>query len=89
MTKRDLIEKLAVRHRKTRKDVGALLESAFETIWRSVAASDRFAWPGFGIFYLKSRKARRIRNPVTGGLMRLPRSKGIGFRAAKEVKAQL
>jgi DNA-binding protein HU-beta len=42
--------------------------------------------PGFGIFRVRQRVARRIRNPQTGELMELPRQTTLTFRAAPDRK---
>jgi DNA-binding protein HU-beta len=54
-----------------------------------VKKDDRFSYPGFGTWSMRSRKARKIRNPQTNEIMKLKASKTIGFRPAKELKATL
>ena len=39
-----------------------------------------------GIFFKKTRKARRIRNPATSELMKLKAVTSLGFRAAKRLR---
>lgn len=41
---------------------------------------------GFGVFYRGTHKARCVRNPVTGALMKLPPSFALKFRASKATK---
>ncbi len=46
----------------------------------------RVAIPGFGIFTLRKRKARRVLNPSTKAAMVLPESTTVGFRPAKKLR---
>jgi nucleoid DNA-binding protein len=42
--------------------------------------------PDLGTFKRATRKARAIRNPVTGARMRLPAIRTLGFHAAKSLR---
>ncbi|HEY0883049.1 MAG TPA: HU family DNA-binding protein, partial [Archangium sp.] len=46
-------------------------------------------YPGFGTWSIRTRKARKIRNPQTNEIMKLKATKTIGFRPAKELKDTL
>lgn len=48
--------------------------------------SGRFHLYGFGVWWLATRPARRIRNPATKELMWLPASVEVRFRAAKRLR---
>jgi len=45
---------------------GDVLDAAFESISKSIKKDKRFAYPGFGTFTVRNRKARKGRNPQTG-----------------------
>jgi DNA-binding protein HU-beta len=89
MTKFELIERLAVRMDFTKRDTAKLLDATFDEIATVVKKTGRFAWPGFGIWSLRTRVARNVSNPSTKEIMRLPKSKTVGFRPARELKARL
>lgn len=89
MTKAELVEVVAQQSRMTKKDAAELLEIVFSNIGKAVKRDARFSYPGFGTWSLRSRKARRIRNPQTNEMMKLKASKTIGFRPAKELKETL
>lgn len=89
MTKAELVEVVAQQSRMTKKDAAELLEIVFSNIGKAVKKDARFSYPGFGTWSLRSRKARRIRNPQTNEMMKLKASKTIGFRPAKELKETL
>ena len=44
----------------------------------------RVVVPGLGVFRIATRKARRIRNPITKELMQIPETKSVRFRASKK-----
>lgn len=60
-----------------------LLRDVFADIRAAVMAGGRVVVPGFGVFVLRRRRARRVRNPATGRLMRLPALETLGLHASK------
>lgn len=89
MTKAELVEVVATQSNLTKKSAAAVMEVVFNTIGKAVKKEERFSYPGFGTWSLRSRKARKIRNPQTNEIMKLKASKTIGFRPAKELKQTL
>lgn len=89
MTKAELVEVVAQQSRLTKKAAAEVLEIVFNNIGKAVKEEQRFSYPGFGTWSLRSRKARKIRNPQTNEIMKLKASKTIGFRPAKELKQTL
>jgi DNA-binding protein HU-beta len=89
MTKAELVEAVAKQARMTKKSAMALIDVIFENIGSAVKADGRFSYPGFGTWSLRTRKARKIRNPQTNEIMKLKATKTIGFRPAKELKDTL
>jgi len=89
MTKAELVEVVAAQSRLTKKSASEILEIVFSNIGKAVKKDARFSYPGFGTWSLRSRKARKIRNPQTNEMMKLKASKTIGFRPAKELKQTL
>jgi DNA-binding protein HU-beta len=89
MTKAELVEQVAAQAKLTKKNAAEILDIVFNNIGKAVKKDDRFSYPGFGTWSLRSRKARKIRNPQTNEIMKLKASKTIGFRPAKELKDTL
>ena len=89
MTKAELVEAVAQQTRLTKKDAAHLMDVVFDNIGKAVKADARFSYPGFGTWSIRTRKARRIRNPQTNELMKLRATKMVGFRPAKELKDTL
>jgi DNA-binding protein HU-beta len=89
MTKAELVEAVASQSKLTKKSAAGILDVVFNNIGKAVKNETRFSYPGFGTWSLRSRKARKIRNPQTNEIMKLKASKTIGFRPAKELKQTL
>ncbi|MFL5343703.1 MAG: HU family DNA-binding protein [Hyalangium sp.] len=89
MTKAELVEVVAAQSRLTKKSAAELIDIVFSNIGKAVKKDARFSYPGFGTWSVRSRKARKIRNPQTNEMMKLKASKTIGFRPAKELKNSL
>ncbi|HLL53956.1 MAG TPA: HU family DNA-binding protein [Myxococcaceae bacterium] len=89
MTKAELVEQVAQQSKLTKKAAAEILEIVFNNIGKAVKKDARFSYPGFGTWSLRTRKARKIRNPQTNEMMKLKASKTIGFRPAKELKQTL
>ncbi|ADO70039.1 MULTISPECIES: HU family DNA-binding protein [Stigmatella] len=89
MTKAELVEVVAAQSRLTKKSAAEILDIVFSNIGKAVKRDARFSYPGFGTWSVRSRKARKIRNPQTNEMMKLKASKTIGFRPAKELKNSL
>ena len=65
MNKSELVESIAEKLGDRRK-AGAAVEAVLDTIMRSLAAGEKVALSGFGVFEKVDRAARTARNPATG-----------------------
>ena len=65
------------------------VDSLFATISKTIKKDGRFSYPGFGTWTVRQRKARMGRNPQTGAEIKIKASKTVGFKPAKELKADL
>ena len=68
MTKAELIEKLHgdLEMDLSKKALGEIVDGLFETMSHAIKDDERFSYPGFGTFVVRTRKARKGRNPKTG-----------------------
>ena len=69
--------------------VGDILDAAFDQVGKAVKKEKRFAYPGFGTFTVRTRKARKGRNPQTGEEIKIKASKTVGFKPAPALKNSL
>lgn len=90
MTKADLIQTVASHGAgMTKKAAAELVDSLFMTVGKTIKKEGRFSYPGFGTWTVRSRKARKGRNPQTGAEIKIKASKTVGFKPAKELKSGL
>jgi DNA-binding protein HU-beta len=89
MTKAELIQAVSEQSNLTKKSAAEILDVIFDNIASAVKKTERFTYPGFGTWSIRTRKARNIRNPQTNAIMQLNATKTIGFRPSKELKETL
>ena len=69
--------------------VGDIIDATFSVIGKSVKKEKRFAYPSFGTFTVRNRKARTGRNPQTGEAIKIKASKTVGFKPSPTLKNSL
>ena len=89
MTKGDLVEAVAKAAGINKRVAGDAVDATFETIVRAIKKSRRFQVPDFGTFTVRSRKARKGRDPQTGAEISIKASRTVGFRPAPDLKKSL
>ena len=73
----------------TKRLVSDVIDATFDNIGKSIKKEKRFAYPSFGTFTVRNRKARKGRNPQTGAEIRIKASKTVGFKPAPSLKSSL
>src|SRR6185369_3014959 len=86
MTKADLVNDVADAAELTKKDAERLVEIVFESIIDSLNQGEKIELRGFGSFRVRSRGARRGRNPKTGDPVDIPAKRVPYFKPGKELK---
>jgi DNA-binding protein HU-beta len=89
MTKGDLIDAVAKSAKLSKRAAEDAVDATFEGISRAIKKSKRFQVPGFGTFTVRSRKARKGRNPQTGAIINIRASRTVGFKPAPTLKKGL
>ncbi|OGQ84838.1 MAG: integration host factor [Deltaproteobacteria bacterium RIFOXYA12_FULL_58_15] len=91
MTKADLITALhkGREDKITKKLVGELIDEVYENMANAIKKDKRFAYPGFGTWTVRNRKARKGRNPQTGEVIKIKASKTVGFKPSVTLKSKL
>ena len=94
MTKAELVAAVQAAAEKKKYElskaaVEAVVDAAFDAIGKAIKKDKRFAYPGFGTFSVRQRKARKGRNPQTGAVIKIKASKSVGFKAAPALKKGL
>ena len=87
MTKSVLIEKISEKvEGLSKKQTEVVIETIFESIKDSLAKGGKVEIRGFGNFKLRSRNARKARNPKTGESVDVPPKKVPYFKVGKELR---
>ena len=86
MNKTQLVDSIAKNTQLTKTDVENVINSALDTIKKSVKKGDDVTLVGFGTFTRSKRKARTGRNPQTGKEIKIPAMTVPRFRPGKEFK---
>jgi integration host factor subunit beta len=87
MTKSALIEKIAEKvDGLSKKQTEVVVETIFDSIKETLAQGGKVEVRGFGNFRLRSRNARKARNPKTGEAVDVPPKKVPYFKVGKELR---
>ena len=86
MNKTDLIAAVAAQASLTKKDAEKALSAVINSITNAMAEGDKVQLVGFGTFEVRTRDARKGKNPRTGEVINIPASKVPAFKAGKALK---
>lgn len=86
MNKSQLLQHLAEKTGKTRKEVSEFMDIIVETAYAEAKKNGEFTIPGLGKLQKKDRAARMGRNPATGEQIQIPAKTVVKFRVAKAAK---
>lgn len=86
MTKNELIVKVAKKANLTKSASSDAVNQTFNLIRDSLVRGEKVIITGFGTFLIRSRAARRGRNPQTGETIQIPPKKLPAFTAGKTIK---
>jgi DNA-binding protein HU-beta len=87
VNKRDMVAKIALGAKITRAQATRALEALLAGIQSSLARGDRVTLSGFGSFGVAHRKARRVRNPRSGGEMQVQAKRVPRFAPGSDLKS--
>jgi integration host factor subunit beta len=90
MTRSELIERIVARAPHVpRREVEAIVHAVFECMFQALVAGRRIELRGFGVFSVRTRRARTGRNPKTGQRVAVPERRTLSFAAGKELRERL
>ena len=84
--KTELVNSVASAANLTKKDAAAAVDAVFASIQENLSKGEKVQLIGFGTFEVRSRAARKGRNPETGKEIQIPASKVPAFKAGKALK---
>lgn len=86
MNKTELVSSVAEKTDKTKKDAEQVVSAVFESIQEALGKGEKVQLVGFGTFEVRTREARKGRNPQTGKEIQIPATKVPAFKAGKALK---
>ena len=86
MNKADLIAKIAEEAELSKKSAEAALNAFIGAVESALKKGDKVQLVGFGSFEVRTRAARKGRNPRTKEEIKIPASKAPVFKAGKALK---
>ncbi len=89
MTKKDIVLKITDATGIKQVDVKKIVQKTFDVIIESLTQDEKVELRNFGVFKIKSRKARFGRNPRTGESVPVPPRKVVVFKPGLEMKQKI
>ena len=89
LTKAQIIDAIPEELSISRKKSVEIVETLLEIIKRQMENGEDVLISGFGKFCIKEKKARRGRNPATGGDMMLDKRRVVVFRCSKLLRDKI
>ena len=86
MNKSELVASVAEAAELTKKDAEKAVNAVFASVQKALVEDDKVQIIGFGTFEVRTRAARKGRNPQTGDTIEIPASKNPVFKAGKALK---
>ena len=86
MNKTELVASVAEVAELTKKDAEKAVNAVFASVQKALVEDDKVQIIGFGTFEVRTRAARKGRNPQTGDTIEIPASKNPVFKAGKALK---
>ncbi|QAT25394.1 HU family DNA-binding protein [Weissella cibaria] len=87
--KQELVNDVATTTGLTKKDATAAVDAVFASIQDTLAKGDKVQLIGFGNFEVRTRAARKGRNPQTGEEIEIAASKIPAFKPGKALKGAI
>lgn len=89
MTKIDIVENIYEKVGFSKKEVAKIVESVFDIMKETLQQEEKVKISGFGNFVVRRKKARRGRNPQTGGDIEITARRILTFKPSQVLKTAL
>ncbi len=86
MTKKEIVRQISDQLNLSQQDVKKVVQETFDAVVQALATEGRIELRNFGVFEVKSRKARKARNPRTGEEVFVPAKKVVTFKPGKQME---
>lgn len=89
MTKKEIVKSISDKTGLTQLQIKQIVQFTFDGIVETLLEEGRVELRNFGVFQVKSRKARKARNPRTGRQVDVPEKFVVTFKPGKEMEARV
>jgi integration host factor subunit alpha len=89
LTKTGIIRAIQKENGYSKQKSADIVESLLEIIKRTLESGEDVLVSGFGKFHVRSKRARKGRNPATGDHLTLPARKVVRFRCSERLRDQI
>ena len=89
MTRKDIIRAISEELGLTQLQTGRIVHNVFDVIVNTLVKNGRVELRNFGVFKVRWRKARKARNPRTGGKVMVPKRCTVIFKPGKALEERV
>ncbi len=89
MTKNDMVIEIAKKTNVEQQKVKQIVQLTLDSIVEILATEKRIELRNFGVFEVRTRKARKARNPRTGAEVMVPSKQVVTFKAGKIMEERI
>ncbi|MCA9164491.1 MAG: integration host factor subunit beta [Planctomycetales bacterium] len=89
MTKKEIVKSISDKTGLTQLQIKEIVQLTFDGIIETLLDEGRVELRNFGVFQVKSRKARKARNPRTGRQVDVPEKFVVAFKPGKEMEERV
>ncbi len=89
MTKKEIVRTISDKTGLTQLQIKEIVQLTFEGIVETLLEEGRVELRNFGVFQVKTRKARQARNPRTGRQVEVPAKSVVVFKPGKGMEARV
>lgn len=89
MTKKEIIKHISDRIGLTQVETRKVVQGTFDAIIDAIASEGRIELRNFGVFEVKTRKARKARNPRTGEEVSVPEKRVVIFKPGRMMEEKI
>lgn len=86
ITKKELVLRIAERTTQKQTITRDIIQLFIDEVIQELAAGNRLELRDFGVFEVKTRGARKARNPKTGQEVRVPEKRVVSIKPGKKMK---
>lgn len=89
ITKKDLVNRIAERTGETKVVTKSIIQMFLDEIIRELSEGNRLEFRDFGVFEVKSRRARRAQNPRTLEKVDVPPKRVVKFKVGRVMRERV